>query len=117
MYRITETGGEEHISDTIVPIRLKNGCYVAAKGEAVEGFTGKIPSTREEPVRDADGNETGETIEVNTPIDQPFVLPGKTMKGNEPEATYAEESAVPVIAELEGDLEQAYELLYGGDAT
>lgn len=116
MYRIMEKGGAEHISDTIVLIRLKNDCYVNATAENAEGFTGKIPSMREEPVRDADGNETGETIEVSTLIDQPFVLPGKTMKGGEPEATYAEEPAVPEIMELESDLEKAYELLYGGDA-
>lgn len=110
MYRITETNGTEHLSDTIVPITVsKSGCYVR-KDEDPDGFTGKVPHTYE-----SENPETGEIEIVEGFIDQPFVLPNKRLTGTEPEATYVEEPAVPTIIELEGDLEQAYELLYGGD--
>lgn len=99
MYRIIETGGAEHLSDTIVPIRVaKNGCYVRAKDDP-DGFTGKIQVDTED----------GQSL-----MDKVFVLPGKTLTGSEPEAIYREDYGMPVINELENDLAQAYELLYGG---
>lgn len=127
MYKITETKtGTEHLSDTCIPIRLSaSGSYTTPrKGETAQGFVGKVPYIYQRPVYPVgeDGAEdmSAEPIgveDVEGYKDQPFVLPGQTMRGDEPEATYAEISAVPEIQELTHDLEQAYELLYGGDAV
>lgn len=107
MYYIYETGGETRMSDTLVPVRVtRSGSYAPAKGEP-DGFTVMVPAKSID-------EETGETVEtLETRV---YVLPGHMLKGTEPEATYEEQRAVPIITELENDLEEAYELLYGGDA-
>lgn len=119
MYQITNiTDGTTHISDTLVLIRLNcNGSYTQPKkGETAQGFVAKIPATYERPVFDDEGNETGETETVETLADTVFRFNGQIMKGTEPIGSYEEVPAVPVITELEGDLAEAYELLYGGKA-
>ena len=105
MFYIYETGGETRMSDTLVHVCVtRSGNYAPAKGEP-DGFTVMVPATYTD-------EETGETIEtLETKV---YVLP--TLKGTEPEATYEEQRAVSIITELESDLEEAYELLYGGDA-
>lgn len=106
MFYIYETGGETRMSDTLVPVRVtKSGNYAPAKGEP-DGFAVMLPAA----YTDEETGETGETLETVV-----YVLPGHRLKGTEPEATYEEQRAVPIITELENDLEEAYELLYGGD--
>ena len=110
MYKIT-SNNTETISDTLIEVyHHSNGSYVRAdRDHAAQGFVGKIPATYE--VEDKETNET-ETIE--TVADTVYVYDGQTMKGDEPVGSWEEVPAVPVITELEGDLEEAYELLYGG---
>ena len=113
MYLIKETNGTEHLSDNIIPIRVAaNGSYVRDENHN-DGFTAKIRASIEQPVMDDEGNETGEMETVETYIDQPFVLPGHTLKGGEPEATYTAFSGVDELSEYEAALEEAYKLLYG----
>lgn len=97
MYVITENNSTTMISDTLVPIRVaQNGCYVQTKSNP-DGFTVMVPVT----YTDQDGIET-HTLETRV-----YVLPGHTLKGTEPEATYKEESGVLVIDDLEKDLKRA----------
>lgn len=106
MFYIYETGGETRMSDSLVRVHVTgSGNYAPAKGEP-DGFTVMVPATFTD-------EETGEMIDtLETRV---YVLPGHTLKGTEPEATYEEQRAVPIITELESDLEEAYELLYGGE--
>lgn len=107
MFYIYETGGETRMSDTLVPVCVtRSGNYAPAKREP-DGFTVMLPATYTD-------DETGDVVDaLETRV---YVLPGHTLKGTEPEATYEEQRAVPIITELESDLEEAYTLLYGGDA-
>lgn len=101
MYKITDNNGVEYLSDALRFIKLSdNGCYVSEEVDP-SGFVGVVRT-------DIDG----ETFLLN----KVFVFPGKTMKGDESQATYEETAGAPIIVTLEDDLAQAYELLYGGDA-
>lgn len=110
MYQITTTS-DTTISDTITPVYLNpNGSYNAADAKhPAQGFVAKVPTTYE-----TEDPETGETETVETISDTVYVFAGQAMKGGEPVGSYEEVPAVPIITELEGDLEEAYELLYGG---
>lgn len=112
MYIITETNGTEHLSDTLYEVCLgAYGCYVMPKDRPVEGFCGKIPVEVTPEPGEGENPEAGEpTIQY---VDTVFVLPGMTMKGTEPEATWREIPAVPEILELDAALTEAYEILYG----
>lgn len=109
MYEIT-SNNTTAVSDSIVEVVLsKNGSYTMPKnGNPAQGFVAKIPVTIEQ-----EDPETHETRMVDTLADTVYVYDGQTMKGNEPIGKWAEVPAVPTITELESDLEQAYELLYG----
>lgn len=126
MYLITETkSGETHISDTIVEVALhKNGSYIRAnekKGYPAQGFCGLVPVTIQEPVypmnEDGMPNYEAEPIGVeDKQVLQNIVFHyagTPAMKGDEADATFVDTQAVPQIMELEGDLAEAYQLLYG----
>ena len=101
MYKITEAGGTEHYSETIVPIRVgNNGCYVRPKaGQEVDGFVGKV----------ALATEDGYTV-----VDTVFVLPEHTLRGGETEATYEHVEGAAHIAEL-GEANEVLSVLLGGN--
>ena len=102
------------ISDTCILIYLnQNGCYNAANSNhSAQGFCALVPTVIEQ-----ENPETNKIETIKTFTNKVFVFEGQTMKGNESVGNYTEIPAVPTITELEADLEQAYELLYGGNAT
>ena len=125
MYQIIETASKAtYPTDSIIEVAIKNGTYIEANDKhQAQGFCALIPVEIQQPVYpkqedgmpDIDAEPIGiETVKVQQ--NKVFHYQNKPlMKGNEPDATYTELPAVPVITELESDLEQAYELLYGGN--
>ena len=74
LYKVTTASGQEYISDTIVPVRLKGDTYIPPKqGQEADGFCAKIPVGEDEMLQD--------TV---------FVYEGHTMKGTEETATWEE---------------------------
>lgn len=84
LYKVTTASGQEHISDTIVPVRLKGDTYIPPKqGQEADGFCAKIPVGDDETLQD--------TV---------FVYEGHTMKGTEETATWEEVQAVPTLIDM-----------------
>lgn len=92
MYEVT-SGTFIGYADSIVPIRLhKNGCYVPCPVTEADGFCAKL----------ADSNALALADAV-------FHLPGKVLRGTEPEGTYQPISGALALA----DTEQAAKILLG----
>jgi len=125
MYQITETVSKAtHPADSIIEVAFKNGTYIEANSRhPAQGFCALIPVEIQQPVypkkEDGTPDMTAEPVGVETvKVQQNKVFHYQDkplMKGDEPDATYTELQGVSVITELETDLEQAYELLYGGN--
>lgn len=103
MYAVTRgDGAAAGWSETLVWVRLhRNGCYVPCERDEAEGFCVKLPVE----ITDEDGQP--QTVMQDTV----FAIPGKTMRGTEPQGETERVNGAAALYETRSALD-ALEAVY-----